>query len=124
MPEINQEENKDIISVIKEYITTKLELTRLTVIERLTVVVSGLITFFCVMIAGILTFLFASFTLAFYLGELLNSNAAGFGIVALLYLLIALTVNLTKEKYIHKFLQDLMVKMIFNKNKDNEGKEL
>lgn len=120
----NPEENQpDLIETIKEWVITKFEITRLSVIERLTVVVSALITISCVVIAGILTFLFASITLALFLGEVIGSYAAGFGIVALLYLLIALTLVYFKERFIDKRLQDFIVNMIFKKKK-KDGEEL
>jgi hypothetical protein len=115
-----QEEEKkaspDLLALLKEYIATKVELTRLTVIERLTVVSASLATISFVLIMGILTFLFASFTLALYLGEVLDSYAAGFGIVALFYLSLALIVFFMKGK-LEKSLHDFMVKQIFNKKK-------
>lgn len=113
----DQKPPQDIISLLKDYITTRVELARLTVIERLTVVTAGLITNAFVVVAAMLTFLFASLTLAFYLGEVLGSYAKGFGLVALIYLLLAVIVGLTKERYINKYLQDFMVKIIFKKKK-------
>lgn len=124
MPESqDQKQAPDIVSLIKEYISTKVELTRLTVIDKLTVLVSSMITGAVVVVAMLLTFLFASITLALFLGELLNTYAGGFGIVALIYLALAVITNISKEKYINKFLQDFMVKKIFNKG-ENNGKEL
>ena len=116
MPESHdQKQSEDFVSLIKEYISTKVELTRLTAIDKLTVLIASLITDAFIVIAILLTFLFASLTLALFLGELLNSYAAGFGIIALLYLALALIANSTKEKYITKFLQDFMIRKIFNK---------
>jgi hypothetical protein len=114
----------DVLALLKEYISTKAELTRLTIIERLTVVTANLITDSFVLITGLLTFLFASLTLALYLGEVLDSYAAGFGIVALIYLSLALIVLFTKQKLVDNYLQDFMVKRIFSKNnnKKNNGK--
>ncbi|MBC8053626.1 MAG: phage holin family protein [Sphingobacteriaceae bacterium] len=115
-----QEEKKaspDLVALLKEYIATKVELTRLTVIERLTVVTANLITDSFVLIMGILTFLFASFTLALYLGEEFGSYALGFGIVALLYLTLALVMYFIKDKLVEKYLHNFMVKRIFNKKK-------
>lgn len=107
----------DLLALIKEYVATRVELTRLTVIERLTVVTANLITDSFVLIMGILTFLFGSFTLALYLGEVLESYAAGFGIVTLLYLTLALVMYFIKDKLVESHLHDFMVKRIFNRKK-------
>ena len=122
MPETQtQTEDKkvapDLLALIKEYVATRVELTRLTVIERLTVVTANLITDSFVLIMGILTFLFGSFTLALYLGEVLESYAAGFGIVTLLYLTLALVMYFIKDKLVESHLHDFMVKRIFNRKK-------
>ncbi|MGV3705834.1 MAG: phage holin family protein [Arcticibacter sp.] len=119
MPESqDQKQGPDIVSLIKEYISTKVELTRLTAIDKITTLVSSMITGAVVVVAMLLTFLFASITLALFLGELLNSYAAGFGIVALIYLALAVITNMSKEKYINRFLQDFMVKKIFNNKEE------
>ncbi len=107
----------DVIALLKEYIATKVELTRLTLLEKVTVVTANLITDSFVLIMGLLTFLFASFTLALYLGERLGSYAAGFGIVALIYLSLALIMFFIKDKLVEKYLHDFMVKRVFNKKK-------
>ncbi|HEX8378302.1 MAG TPA: phage holin family protein [Pedobacter sp.] len=112
-----QKATPDVIALLKEYIATKVELTRLTLLEKVTVVTANLITDSFVLIMGLLTFLFASFTLALYLGERLDSYAAGFGIVALIYLSLALIMFFIKDKLVEKYLHDFMVKRIFNKKK-------
>lgn len=123
MPETQTQDKEDkkvtpdLLALVKEYISTQVELTRLTVIEWLTVVTANLITDAFVLIMGVLTFLFASFTLALYLGEEFGSYALGFGIVALVYFALALTMYFIKDKLVEKYLHDFMVKRIFNKKK-------
>jgi hypothetical protein len=112
-----QKASPDVVALLKEYIATRVELTRLTIIERMTVVTANLITDSFVLIMGLLTFLFASFTLALYLGEEFGSYALGFGIVALIYLSLALIMFFIKDKIVEKYLHDFMVKRIFNKKK-------
>jgi Zn-dependent protease with chaperone function len=115
--EQEQKKSQDLISLLKEYIATRVELTRLTVIEKSTVVISNLITDSFVLIMGILTFLFASFTLALYIGEKCESYACGFGVVALVYLALALIMYFIKDKLVDKYLNDFLVRRIFNKKK-------
>lgn len=112
-----EQQSPDIFALIKEYISTRMELTRLTVIERLSVVVSHLITDSFVVITGILTFLFASFTLALWIGESTGSYACGFGIVTLIYLALALIVFFTKDRFVDNYLSDFLVKRIFKRKK-------
>jgi hypothetical protein len=116
MPE-TQDKNQDIIALLKEYIATRVELTRLSVIERVVVVAAALITDTFVVIMLTLTFLFGSLTLGFYLSEVLDSYAGGFGLLTLFYLLLALIVLFTKDKYVEKYLHGFMVKRIFKDKK-------
>jgi len=115
--EKQEQASPDIFILIKEYIATRVELIRLTAIERATVVASNLITDSFVFITGILTFLFGSLALALWLGELTGSYAAGFGIITLIYLALTLTVLFTKDKIVDNFLNDFLVKRIFKRKK-------
>lgn len=118
MPETqDQKKSQDLISLLKEYISTRVELARLSVIEQVTVITASLITDTFVVVTAILTFFFASLTLGFYLGEVLDSYAAGFGIVTLIYLALALIVFFTKDKLVEGYLHNFMIKRIFNKKK-------
>jgi len=118
MPETQEQKTtQDLISLIKEYISTRIELSRLSVIERLTIVVANLITDSFVLVMGLLTFLFASLTLALFIGERFGSYSAGFGMVALIYLALALVMYFIKDKLVENYLHDFMVKRIFNKKK-------
>lgn len=118
MPETqDQKKSQDLISLLKEYISTRVEIARLSAIEQVTIVVANLITDTFVAVMAILTFLFASITLGLFLGELMDSYAAGFGIVTLIYLALALVMLFTKDKLVEGYLHDFMVKRIFNKKK-------
>jgi len=67
-----------------------------------------------------LAFLFGSVTLGLYLGEVLNSYAGGFGCVSLLYILIAVIVYFTKDKYIEKAIINIAIRKYFDKLADKE----
>ena len=115
--EKQEQKTPDIFHLLKEDISTRLELTMLTFIEKVTVVASSLVTDIFVIVAGILTFLFASFTLALWIGECTGSYACGFGIVTLIYLALALIVLFTKDRLINNYLNDFLVKRIFKRKK-------
>ena len=83
-------------------------------IDSGSVLIANIIADVIFIISAILAFLFASFTLAFYLSEVLNSFWAGFGCVALLYLLIALVIKLNKRG-IEKPIADALVRKMFKK---------
>ncbi|WP_423146553.1 phage holin family protein [Rubrolithibacter danxiaensis] len=111
------DKNQDIIALIKEYIATRIELGRLSIMERVVMITANLITDTFVLIMSVLAFLFGSFTLGFFLSDLLDSYTKGFGILTLIYLLLALLMVFTKDKLVEKYLHNFMVKRIFQNKK-------
>ena len=111
------EEKKDtlppIIDQLKEYVETRLKLAKYDAIDKSTSILASMITDIIVAISLILTFLFLSFSFAFYLSDVLGSKWQGFGCTALLYLLIAVIIYLAKDK-IQQPLVNLFIKKLFN----------
>ena len=114
-----EEENKQqyppIVDQIREYAETRIKLSKYKLIEKSTAIISGIIITLVIALCFILTFLFASFTLALFLGKVLGSYWEGFGIVALIYLAIALVAMASKTGF-KKPLVNMMIKMLFNDN--------
>lgn len=122
--EDNKEKNfDDILVAAKEYIDTRIEYTRLSLVEKGSKILADLITSATVVVCFILAFLFASITLSLYLSEVFNSFTKGFGAVAGIYLLLTLIVLLTKDKYIEKLLVNLFIKKYFDKVADTEDEK-
>jgi hypothetical protein len=93
-----KEQLPPIIDQVKEYVETRIKLAKYEAIDRSSKVFAGLVVDIIIAISAILTFLFLSFTLAFYLSHLLGSYWEGFGCTALLYLLIAVSLGMAKGK--------------------------
>jgi hypothetical protein len=107
-----KKETPPIIDQLKEYVETRIKLAKLQAIESTSTVAAGLIADVAVVVSMILAFLFASFTLALYLGKVLGAYWMGFGIVAVLYLIIALLVKANKQR-IEKPLANTFIQKIF-----------
>jgi hypothetical protein len=107
-----KKETPPIIDQLKEYVETRIKLAKLQAIESSSTVAAGLIADVAVVVSMILAFLFASFTLAFYLGKVLGDYWIGFGIVAALYLILALLVKANKQR-IEKPLANTFIQKIF-----------
>lgn len=107
-----KKETPPIIDQLKEYVETRIKLAKLQAIESSATVAAGLIADVAVVISMILAFLFASFTLALYLGKVLGDYWIGFGIVAVLYLILALLVKANKQR-IEKPLANTFIQKIF-----------
>ncbi len=84
--EAKNETPPPIIDQLKDYAETRIKLAKYQAIEGGTSIAAGLIADVAVFISSVLAFIFASFTLALYLGKLLRGDYwMGFGIVAMLF---------------------------------------
>jgi hypothetical protein len=113
-------ENKDekataarpIVDQLKEYAETRFKLVKYEVIERSTSIISDVIVELVIIFSLLLTFLFASFTLALFLADVFHSYWQGFGAVAAIYLLIAIIVMVAKRGFERRIV-NAMIKKIF-----------
>jgi hypothetical protein len=103
-----------IVDQLKEYAETRFKLLKYEAIEGGTSILASVITDVITAVSMVLAFIFASFTLAYYLSDVLQSFWEGFGCVALIYLIIAVVIKLNKER-IEKPLANLFVQKLFKK---------
>jgi hypothetical protein len=120
MQENKEKSIEDLYEDAKSYLDTKVEYGRLYLVEKVSKIFADVITNALVIICFILAFLFATLTLALFLSNLLGSFTQGFGCVALFYLLLALIVYFTKDKFIEKAIINFTIKNYFNKLADKE----
>lgn len=125
MQENKEKSIEDLFEDAKGYIDTRVEYTRLYLVEKISKIFADLVTNAIVIICFILAFLFGTFTLALFLSDVLGSYARGFGCVAVIYILLALVVYYTKEKYIEKAIINFTIRNYFNKlaDKDEEDEQ-
>lgn len=88
----------DIKYELLNYINRRLTLLKLTSYEKVSKSASFIGFGMIVLAIAAMIVFFISLGLAFFIGELLNSLAAGFGIMALFSLLVLLVVFLFKKK--------------------------
>ena len=120
----NKEKNiEDILMDTKDYLETRVEYLRLSMVEKMSKAFADILTMATVTICFVLAFLFGSVTLALFLSDVFGSFTAGFGCVALIYLLIALVVFFTKDKYIEKAIINVAIRKYFTKLADKEDEE-
>jgi len=112
--EPNKEPQSPLIDQLTEYAETRIKLAKYKAIDGGSSVIAGIIADVVVIISMVLAFIFASFTLAFYLAEALDSFWKGFGCVAIIYLIIAVIFKMNKagfekpiaNKFIQKFFKN------------------
>jgi len=123
MEEKKEKNFEEIFSEARTYLDTRVEYTRLFLVKRASKMFADLVTNAVVIICFTLAFLLGTITLALFLAEVLGSYAAGFGIVALLYLLFAIVVYLAKDKFIEKAIVNFTIRKYFKKLEEDEDDE-
>lgn len=108
--------NPSIIEQIKEYVEARIRLIKYKVIDQATGIIANVIAYAIVAILGLLVLLFASVTLALFLGSVIGSYWAGFGCVTLLFIILAVLVLVLKAKYIEAPLIGFFITKLFKNN--------
>jgi hypothetical protein len=120
----NKEKNiEEIFSDAKEYLEKRVEYLRLSAVGTVSKIFADIVTNLTVIIFFAMAFILGSITLALFLSDLMGSFSAGFGMVTLIYLLLAVIVFLTKNKYIEKGIVNFMIRKYFNKYAEEEEDE-
>lgn len=123
MQENNDKSIEDLVNDAKGFLDARVEYTRLYLVEKVSKIFADLVTSTAVIVCFILAFLFGSVTLALYLSDVLGSYAGGFGCVSLFYILLAIIVYLTKDKYIEKAIINVAIRKYFDKLADKEEED-
>ncbi|SEQ83800.1 phage holin family protein [Pedobacter rhizosphaerae] len=121
MQENKDKSIEDLVDDAKGFLEARIEYTRLYLVEKVSKLFADLVTSTAVIVCFILAFLFGSVTLALFLSDVLGSNTRGFGCVSLIYILLAIIVYLTKDKYIEKAIINVAIRKYFDKLADKEG---
>jgi len=106
---------------LKDYLSTRIELAKLTLIDKSSKAVSLVAAY--LVLKTILGFflLFASIGLAFFISEKMGDNYyAGFFSVALIYLLAGLILYFMKDKWLRNPILNLMIKKMNSKENGDE----
>lgn len=114
---------EDLYADARRYLDTRVEYTRLYLLEKISKIFADVVTNAAVIVCFILAFIFGTVTLALFLSDLLGSFTRGFGCVSLIYIFLALLVYFTKEKYIEKAIINFTIRNYFNKLADKDEEE-
>jgi len=110
---------EELADSVKDYVNTRIESAKLTVAEKSSAIIANLAAGMVVAIVFLFFIIFAGIALALILGEWIGENWAGFGIVAGIYLLIAIIVWFARGRLIRLPVMNAMIKQLFG-NDDEE----
>lgn len=98
-----------MIDLLKSYIENRFQLMKLELISVVANVAAGLVSSFFILVISMFVLLMFSISLAFWLAELLDSNALGFAIVGAIYTLVFIIYLLFSKEFIATKVKDKIV---------------
>ena len=117
-----KEDAKDVLNHATDYAETfyKLSLVRLT--KKVSDIGSGVVNFVLIFFIALCILLFISFAGAWWLGDVVESRAGGFLLIAGFYMLLIVILILMRKKIISPFIRNTLIrKMYEEKNKVIRG---
>jgi len=112
-PEELKEDAKDFAEHVTDFLDTYYQLITINVVQKGVNIASAIINAFIVCFLGLFTFAFISFGSAWWLGNVINSRAGGFFIIAGVYLIIMIAIIAMRKKTIFPFLRNLITRKIY-----------
>lgn len=98
---------------LKDYIHLQIEIIKLKAIEKIVSIAASILAYIIIGIFVLIFLLAGFFALGFYLAELTNSNAAGFGLLTAILLVIVAVLLFVKNNYIIKPIENKFIANIF-----------
>jgi uncharacterized membrane protein YqjE len=123
MPTDKQSFFEETQDLVESYISNRLRLFKLQTAEKSSRVVTLL---FAGLVIGIFSFfilLFCSLMAAWYFSEKLQSQFYGFGIVALIYIVLLLLALYLRKKFLDKYIFGRVIKILFDSNPEDDDEE-
>ena len=101
---------------VKDYVNTRIEITKLRIPEKTSLVVGNVIAIVIVVVLFLFVVVFGSFAGAWALSDMIGKKYAGFLIVAGFYLLLAIIVWAARGRLIRFPVMNALIKMLHKKD--------
>ena len=111
---------EELTDHVKDYITTKVEITKLRFAEKTSLTIGNIIAAFVVAVLFLFVLLFGSIAGAWALSDWIGKNYAGFLIVTGFYLLVAIIVWFARNRLIRFPVMNAIIKMLHKKDDDEK----
>ena len=111
-----------VIEKVTKHVDTRMEYLRLTVSEKVAIVISKMGTLTIVLGLFLLFFLFTNIAAALWIGKYFDNYSIGFGSVSLFYLLLAIIYLIFRKSTFERKIQDIVINSLFPE-KDEEDED-
>jgi hypothetical protein len=106
----------DLTDSISEYIQSYYKLTLLNAADKATSIAASTLASVSIIFLGIFVLLFGGIALAIWLGDLLDNPAAGYLIVAGIFLLIIIIIVAMKKRIVFPIIRDNLINKLYEPN--------
>jgi hypothetical protein len=110
----------DLQRLVVDYVKTRLELTQLVAFEKISKIVAYLVIGVILALLFFFGLLFASVVLGIFLSDLMGSPLFGFGIIALIYLLVFIIILVLRNKLIAPVIINSIIKILYERSQSDE----
>ena len=110
----------DLQGLVVDYVKTRLKLTQLVAFEKISKIVAYLVIGVILALLFFFGLLFASVVLGLFLSDLLGSLLLGFGIIALLYLVVFIVILGLRNKLIAPIIINSIIKILYERSQSDE----
>ena len=100
---------ESLLASIESYVKTTYQLTKLKAVEKITLILTSLMSWVIIGVVMLLFALFSSIGLALYLGDLLGKTYYGFFSMAILYLALGGILHFFLLKWLRKAIAQLII---------------
>jgi hypothetical protein len=98
---------------LADYADTYYKLTVVKATDKATGIAAGALAGFSVLFIGIFVVLFLGISLAIWLGDLVNSAALGYLLVAVFFLLIIIILVMMRKKIVFPMIRNLIIRKLY-----------
>jgi hypothetical protein len=106
-----------------EYLQARLQLTKLQAFEKIARVTGIIFSMMIISLVGCFTIVFVGLMGGFLLSDLTHSNAIGFSIVGVLFVLLFVILIINREKLLEKPIAEKVVRELFEDESPESGNE-
>jgi hypothetical protein len=110
----------ELKQLITEYLDTRISLFKLQAFEKIAKVTAALFSSVVVALLAFFLLFFLSMSAGFYLGSLFESNALGFLMVTVFYVILFTLVLLRKKEFLEKYVIEQIISELTHKEEEDE----
>ncbi|HMQ49252.1 MAG TPA: hypothetical protein PKA00_17345 [Saprospiraceae bacterium] len=110
-----------VLGYSKAYLEQQIEYHKLSLVERISLLGSSLVTGFIVLSLMALVFIFSGIALGAYFAELLDSYPLGYALVAVIYLILLVILFASRHRLITGPIVGIIIENLYNERKERSN---